>query len=233
MADRLRYQFQRSQERSTVRFVSKVSPCGEVSPQPQRRTLPAVAAVPSMTGIAGFILAGASLLASSTTWAADDGATLPIAAYLTEQLGGDRGASVSDMLVQFPVRTPGMQTALLPQRARLSHPYPSWLSQPMALVADDMPSRAWLQMQAPALQAMNVTVLVVQVQSKDHLRALRAQWPNLPMSASELPGSLVQSLGLVQSAVTPLVILADGTLVQDLRPAMVGLGLAQSLKGAP
>jgi integrating conjugative element protein (TIGR03765 family) len=181
-----------------------------------------VAAVPSGTGTVGFILAVALCAFASApapAHAADHGATLPIATFLAEQMSGEGGAMASDMLVQFPVSTPGFEAGRLSQRARLSQPYPTWLSNPIALVADDADSRAWLTQQSSALQVLGATILVVRVASKANMGALRAQYPDLAMSASVLPDALVQSLRLVQSAKTPLVIMTDGSLVQDVRPA--------------
>lgn len=161
--------------------------------------------------------------------AADLGPTLPIQQFLAERMPAAKQSQlVSDYAADYPVRTPGLVRARLRKQARsptqspaqlptrLPDPFALWLTQPMALIADDAASRVWLTQQGDALAALGASVLVVRVASVERMRALRAVRPDLPMAPATVP-ELADALRQVGAAVYPLVILADGSLTQDLR----------------
>ena len=94
--------------------------------------------------------------------------------------------------------------------------YAAWLTQPIALIGDDANSRRWLTQQGDALNALGASILVVQVKSLERMRALRAHRPELAMAPARVP-ELVAVLRGIGAAVYPLVILADGSVQQDVR----------------
>ena len=157
------------------------------------------------------------LLMAPQARAADAGPTLPIETFLAERAPSASDALVSDMTAVYPVSTAGMARAPLRRGARLGSDYTQWLTQPIALVADDTASRAWLTQQGDALGALGVSVLVVRVQSLERMRALRAYRADLAMAPADVP-ELVDALRGVGAAIYPLVIMPDGRLLQDVRP---------------
>lgn len=204
------------------------------------RTLPTVVGVSAGVGLTGSRARSIRSTASCTIWPwvrslvaiavlgplgtglaaaapRDAGPTLPIEAFLVERPPeGPRTELVSDMAVAFPVVGRGLRQLPLRAGASLPKAYARWLTQPIALVADDAPSRRWLAQQGDALKALGAAVLVVRVASSERMRELRAHRADLPMAPSEAT-ELVAALQGARAAVYPLVILSDGSLVQDVR----------------
>jgi integrating conjugative element protein (TIGR03765 family) len=149
--------------------------------------------------------------------ARDDGPTIPIESILAErQPEGGRAQLVSDMVAAYPVATPGLRQAVLRRAASLPQAYANWLTQPVALIADDEVSRRWLTQQGDALRTLGASILVVRVHSEQRMRVLRAHRADLAMAPAFVP-ELVGALRDVRAAVYPLVILSDGSVKQDVR----------------
>ena len=201
----------------------------------ERRSLPTVAAGLAGLGFTGSFLSALGLVTllgcvvcAATAAAAaparpprDHGPTLPIESFLAERQpeGGGVGAGaelVSDMAVAYPVATRGLRAATLQGPASLPSAYGTWLTQPIALIADDAVSRRWLSQQGDALNALGAAILVVRVKSRELMRALRAHRPDLAMAPAAVP-ELVAALRGANAAVYPLVILTDGSVRQDVR----------------
>jgi integrating conjugative element protein (TIGR03765 family) len=160
----------------------------------------------------------------------DDGPTLPIESVLAERIpDGPRTELVSDMAVAFPVATPGLRQGKLTRQTRLPSVYAGWLTQPLAIVADDPASRRWLKQQADALGTLGASVLVARVASAERMRALRQRHGTLPMSPAFMP-EFAQALRSVGAGVYPVVVLTDGTLTQDVRHLAAAPG-ASGAKG--
>lgn len=168
--------------------------------------------------IAVFLVAFlACIVCASTASARDAGPTLPIESVLAErQPEGGHSDLVSDMAVAYPVATRGLHHAVLRSAASLPQAYAKWLTQPIAVIVDDVASRRWLTQQGDALHAMGASILVLRVQSAQRMRALREQRADLAMAPAAAP-ELVEALRAAGAAVYPLVILTDGSLQQDVR----------------
>jgi len=196
-------------------------------PRAERRTLPTVAAVLAGVGFTGSFALSLSLVTFlafvvcvATAHARDAGPTLPIESVLAErQPEGAHSELISDMAVAFPVATRGLRHAVLARPAALPAAYAAWLTQPIALIADDAASHRWLTQQGDALHALGASILVVRVASEARMRALRAHRGDLAMAPAAVP-ELVQALRSLGAAVYPLVILTDGRLQQDVRALM-------------
>ena len=197
----------------------------------ERRSLPTVAEGLASLGFTGSFVAALSVVmflacvvCSATagpsvapTSARDDGPTLPIESFLAErQPDGPQTELVSDMAVAYPVSNPGLRTGTPGGSASMPAAYAAWLTQPIALIGDDANSRRWLTQQGDALNALGASILVVQVKSLERMRALRAHRPELAMAPARVP-ELVAVLRGIAAAVYPLVILADGSVQQDVR----------------
>jgi integrating conjugative element protein (TIGR03765 family) len=167
-------------------------------------------------------LAGSTLCAA--TVAQDHGPTIPLATFLADSGSAEgQGPTFADLTASFPVvTTPSLRHAPLKAGVKLKKQLGTWLSAPIALVVDDGASLRWLQEQAEALQQMRASVLVVRVGSKDAMNKLRAAAPSVKMAAADA-SNLTYELRQMNSAVYPLVILADGSLHQDLRPFAASL----------
>jgi integrating conjugative element protein (TIGR03765 family) len=187
----------------------------------------------ALVALLAFVVCAATAAprAQELASAADNGPTLPIEAFLAErQPQGPRSELVSDMAVAFPVRNPGLRALALRGRPVIAAGYARWLTQPIALVADDARSRRWLTEQAAALLALNASILVVQVRSPQRMRAIRTHRPELAMAPAVLP-SMVGALRHVGAAVYPLVIMPDGALLQDL--SVLTLARPQTMVTSP
>ena len=201
----------------------------------EHRSLPTVADGLASLGFTGSFVAAlgvvlflACVVCSATAAAPnapsatrDHGPTLPIESFQAERQpeggGGGAGAElVSDMAVAYPVATRGLRAATLQGPASLPATYGTWLTQPIALIADDAKSRRWLSQQGDALNALGAAILVVRVKSRELMRALRAHRPDLAMAPAVVP-ELVAALRGANAAVYPLVILTDGSVRQDVR----------------
>ncbi|MBW8833155.1 MAG: DUF2859 domain-containing protein, partial [Burkholderiales bacterium] len=159
----------------------------------------------------------ACIVCATTATARDAGPTLPIESVLAErQPEGGHTDLVSDMAVTYPVATRGLRQAVLRSAASLPQAHAKWLTQPIAVIVDDVASRRWLTQQGDALHALGASILVLRVQSAERMRALRKQRADLPMAPAAAP-ELVEALRAAGAAVYPLVILTDGSLQQDVR----------------
>lgn len=221
----------------------QISTAAPPSPRAEHQTLPMVAAVSVGVGLIGFfartsaaarlparasassrqamaLLAGCllcGLLCAGPVAARDDGPTIPIESILAErQPEGGRAQLVSDMVAAYPVATPGLRQAVLRRATSLPQAYANWLTQPVALIADDEVSRRWLTQQGDALRTLGASILVVRVHSEQRMRSLRAHRADLAMAPAFVP-ELVGALREVHAAVYPLVILSDGSVQQDVR----------------
>ena len=196
-----------------------------------RRSLPTVAEGLASLGFTGSFVAAlgvvmflACMVCSATAGpltarmpAADDGPTLPIESFLAErQPEGSQTELVSDMAAVYPVSNPGLRAGTPIGSASMPTAYAAWLTQPIALIGDDANSRRWLTQQGDALNALGASILVVQVKSLERMRALRAHRPDLAMAPARVP-ELVAVLRGIGAAVYPLVILTDGSVLQDVR----------------
>jgi integrating conjugative element protein (TIGR03765 family) len=168
--------------------------------------------------IAVFLVAFlACIVCATTATARDAGPTLPIESVLAErQPEGGHTDLVSDMAVTYPVATRGLRQAVLRSAASLPQAHAKWLTQPIAVIVDDVASRRWLTQQGDALHALGASILVLRVQSAERMRALRKQRADLPMAPAAAP-ELVEALRAAGAAVYPLVIFTDGSLKQDVR----------------
>lgn len=146
-------------------------------------------------------------------FAADDGPTLPISAVLAERLPDISTTLVSDLAADYPIDTPGMHPGRLAQPVHLTDGASQWLAQPIALVGDDERSRTWLLAHSAMLGRLQARVLVVQVDSPEHMRLLRQLQPDLAMAPAAVP-ELAQQLAHAGAAVYPLLLMPDGKVLQ-------------------
>ena len=214
---------------------SQASPAAPSLNRAEHRSLPTVAQGLASLGLTGSFLAALSVVmflaclvfsatagpTTARTPARDDGPTLPIESFLAERQpeggGLDAGAElVSDMAGAYPVATRGLRAATLHESVSLPATFGTWLTQPIALIADDAVSRRWLSQQGDALNALGAAILVVRVKSLERMRALRAHRPDLAMAPAAVP-ELVAALRGANAALYPLVILTDGSVRQDVR----------------
>jgi integrating conjugative element protein (TIGR03765 family) len=163
----------------------------------------------------------AGTLLVTSVHAQDHGPTIPLATFLVDSGSAEspsQGPTFADLTAAFPVATsPPLRRATLRPGARMNKQLSTWLRSPIALVVDDVASRDWLKEQSEALRQMRAAVLVVRVASKEAMSALRAAAPSVKMAAADA-SNVAHELAQIDSAVYPIVILADGSLHQDLRP---------------
>lgn len=158
-------------------------------------------------------MAALAALANPPAWAQDDGPTLPMSAVLAERLPQTPGTLVSDLAAEYPIDTPTLAQAPLPRPLQLPPAHTQWLTRPIALIADDDASRAWLIQYGDTLRDIGAAILVVRVSSPERMRDLRMRRADLPMAPAAVP-ELAATLARVGAAVYPLVIFPDGALAQ-------------------
>jgi integrating conjugative element protein (TIGR03765 family) len=147
----------------------------------------------------------------------DAGGGVPVAPYMAAVLApGDdlqQGAGVA-----FPIRTPVLKRGALRGERRL--PDAQWLTQPLFLVGSDTASRRWLTQHRAELLRLHAVGVVVQAPSRDAYERLRRAADGLSLAPVGVPW-LAARLRTLDAAVYPLLILADGRIVQ--KPPKGGL----------
>lgn len=144
----------------------------------------------------------------------DAGPGVPTGALMSFGIADDATSEISP-LIQFPVRSPGLQSGSL--RGAPAWPHPQWLVQPLFLVGDDTRSAAWLKANRRRLAALGAAGIVVRAESGRAFLRVRAMGEGLPMAPASAAW-LGEQLAAVGAAVVPLLILPDGRITQSVPP---------------
>lgn len=162
------------------------------------------------------IVAGAECTAGVTT-IHEGGPTVPIGQYLSAFFTQENESSIDPVAggstalpVAFPVRTGAMRPGHLPSPLRM--PAARWLATPMFLLGDDPLSRGWLAANRQRLQRAGASGLVVNVETLEAFRGLRATAPELPM-AMGCADDFARQAGL---SIYPLYVSVDGQVSQQV-----------------
>ncbi len=116
--------------------------------------------------------------------------------------------------VALPIVTPG----LVPRRLMGAPTFPNtkWLTQPLFVVGDDLGSRAWLLKNRDFLSHQGALGILVQARDGQSLQAVLEIAQGLPIAPA--PSSrLAAELKAVRADVLPVLILTDGSIVQDIQ----------------
>lgn len=142
----------------------------------------------------------------------DSGRSVPLAPYVAQLVGdADDPAGIDERL--FPLRT-SLQSAVLPLDG-LQVFEPTWLTQPMFVLAADDISIRWLAFNHAKLLQLNAVGIVVKSSSAAAFRALQKMAAPLPL-APETSSWLAARLHKAGAGVYPVLVQTNGQVFQIL-----------------
>ena len=142
----------------------------------------------------------------------DSGKSVPLAPYVAQLVGDAEDPGVLDG-VPFPIRS-SLKSAVLVQEG-LQVFDPTWLTQPMFVLAADPVSMRWLAYNHAKLVQINAVGIVVQSPSAAAFKALQKQAQPLQLAPETSPW-LASKLSSAGAGVYPLLVQPNGRVYQIL-----------------
>lgn len=142
----------------------------------------------------------------------DSGRSVPLSPYLAQLVGDADAPGVLDG-IPFPLRT-SLQSAVLPQDGTQVFD-PTWLTQPMFVVAADEISMRWLAFNHDKLVQLQAVGIVVQAANPRAFNALHKLALPLHLTAETSPW-LASRLHQAGAGVYPLLVQTNGRVFQIL-----------------
>jgi len=141
----------------------------------------------------------------------DSGKTVPSAQYFSHVLHGVDAVDESPLLA-FPVQVKGLRPGVVSGKHRIANA--QWLTQPLFVIGADEMSTQWLQKYRVAIQRLKASGIVVSVKDVQTFKALQ-RISEAPVAPHPAPG-LVSALKAAGVTAYPVMVLTDGSVVQDL-----------------
>lgn len=161
-------------------------------------------------GLATLCIANAAAAAPEVVF--DSGRSVPLAPYVAQLVGDAEDPGVLDG-VPFPIRTTLKSSVLAKDGLQVFDP--TWLTQPMFVLAADSVSMRWLTYNHAKLVQMNAVGIVVQSLSAAAFKALQKQAQPLHLAPETSPW-LASKLSDLGAGVYPLLIQPNGRVYQIL-----------------